>query len=127
MAKRIDTLVLIAITAIMSLFVVSCNEDNESTYVGFEEVYNYPKELKYEYLDYQMELDTLVNKLYTVEQKVTGNVTEYEGNEVIKGNAFEYDLNLEALFDADPKQVYVLNRKILKRLVLHLHKQRKTL
>ncbi len=118
MAKEIKTLVLIAITAIMSVFVVSCDKDNESTYVGFEEVYNYPKERKYEYLDYQMELDTLVNKLYTVEQKVTGHVAEYQGNEMLDGKAFEYDLNLEALFDADPKQVYVLNKENLSNVMV---------
>ncbi len=105
-------LMLVAIVAMV--FCIGCTESSESTFVGFEyEPMNSEQELVYEDVTYGCELDTIVNRLYTVEQYVRGNIVLYEGDKKLRENKFEHSLNLEATFTVEPEQVYVRKKENL--------------
>ena len=103
---------LIAIVAMIGM--VSCTESSESTFVGFEyDPINTEQELVYEGVDYICDLDTVVNRLYAVEQYVRGEAVLYQGDNELRRNKFEHDLNLEANFAAEPELVYVRKKENL--------------
>ena len=108
----IKKVMLIAIAAIMSLGFVSCESYNEPTFVGLQ----YGQTLEYEDLEYELKLDTLVNKLYTVEQKLKGRVVVYDGNQVVNQEELNQDLNLAVGFTSTPNEVYVVNKEDLENI-----------
>ena len=104
--------VIIAIVAMICT--LSCTESSESTFVGFEyDPISPSEELVYEDVTYGCELDTVANRLYTVEQYVRGNVVLYEGDKELRRNKFEHNLNLEATFTVEPELVYVRKKENL--------------
>ena len=87
---------------------VSCTENSESTFIGFEyDPMDPTQRLEYEDVNYACELDTVVNRLYTVDQSVEGNMVIYQGETKLSTKEFDFNLNLEANFEAKPDLVYV--------------------
>lgn len=101
---------------VMSVFLVSC--DN-TTFLGVdEEIKNIPvnpgtEVVKYENMDFTAEFDTILNELYTVEEKVSGEVVTYKGDKEISRKPFAKDLDLNAKFSATPAMVYVPEEDML--------------
>jgi hypothetical protein len=92
----------------------SCENEMESTYVGFRDGIETPDtNLVYDGLDYVAKFDTTVNELFTVEQTLRGNILTCEGEQIIDGDTFSYNLNLNVKFNVEPKQVYVLKKEQL--------------
>lgn len=97
----------------------SCTGD--STFLGLEDSEkgvvqtpdHDPESEAWENLSHSMEFDTLACRLYTVEQKVAGDLVSYEGNEVLGKENFSKDLNLRVDFTILPKMVYVKDENLL--------------
>ena len=113
---RIVKIMLIAV-AVISFS--SCNDEMESTYVGFEDGIETPDtNIVYDGLDYVAKFDTTVNELFTVEQTLRGNILTCEDEQIIQGDTFSYDLYLNVKFSAEPQQVYVLKKEYLSSVAL---------
>jgi hypothetical protein len=105
--------ILFAVLAAM-FGVVSCTENSESTFIGFEyDPMDPTQRLEYEDVNYACELDTMVNKLYTVDQSVRGNMVIYKGETELSAKEFDFNLNLEANFEVTPGLVYVDKKESL--------------
>ncbi len=107
-------IVKITLIAVAVISFSSCNDEMEPTYVGFKDGIETPDtNIVYDGLDYVAKFDTTVNELFTVEQTLRGNILTCEDEQIIQGDTFSYDLNLNVKFSAEPKQVYVLKKEHL--------------
>lgn len=103
----------VVVAMIAAMVMNSCSED--STYLGLETEFKSKSnadsvEISGE--DFVLQLDTTVNNLFTVEQKVSFDRTLISGNEVISSMRLEYDLNCSVETNPQPNH-YVAEEVLL--------------
>lgn len=87
--------------AVFSFAVIGCNEVERTTYLGLESEVKTKLQTGYDNISLVAKFDTTANKLFTIEQNVSGEVVSKEGSEESR-QRFDQDLDLNVLFSSKP-------------------------
>lgn len=111
--KRMRFFAAIAVAAIAAGMVfTSCTKD--STLLGLDSSFTSKSpagEIEVSAEEFVLQLDTTVNKLFTVEQNISFEVNVFEGNELVDNKKLSYDLNCSV--EAEPQADHYVAEEIL--------------
>ena len=111
--KRMRFFAAIAVAAIAAGMVfTSCTKD--STLLGLDSSFTSKSpagEIEVSAEEFVLQLDTTVNKLFTVEQNISFEVNTFEGNELVDSKKLSYDLNCSV--EAEPQADHYVAEEIL--------------
>ena len=110
--RKIRFFAAIAVAAIAAGMMISCTKD--STLLGLDQQFASKSpdgnvEISAE--EFVLQLDTTVNKLFTVEQNISFEVNTFEGNELVDSKKLSYDLNCSV--EAEPQADHYVAEEIL--------------
>ena len=98
--------------AVFSFAVIGCDEVERTTYLGLESEMKTKSQTGYDNISLVAKFDTTANKLFTIEQNVSGEVVSKEGSEESR-QRFDQDLDLNIVFSSKPAKVYVAEKELL--------------
>ena len=96
--------------AAMLVFFVACNKETTSTYLGIDDEV-ITKSTQYENTGLVAKFDTTANRLFTIEQNVSGEIVKRGADE--SRERFDQDLDLNINFSSRPVKVYVAEKELL--------------
>lgn len=103
---------LMAIAVFSFVVIIGCDEMERTTFLGLESEVKTKSQTGYDNISLVAKFDTTANKLFTVEQNVSGEVVSKEGSEVSR-QRFDQDLDLNVVFSSKPAKVYVAEKELL--------------
>ena len=115
MANKFGFAVLVAkIMAIAAacVMVFGCDQLEMSTHLGVESEVTTKGQTGYDNISLVAKFDTTANKLFTVEQNVSGEIVSKQDSEVSR-QRFDQDLDLNIVFSSKPAKVYVAEKELL--------------
>lgn len=114
MAKKLNFTALAKLMAIavFSFAVIGCDEMERTTFLGLESEVKTKSQTGYDNISLVARFDTTANKLFTVEQNVSGEIVTKEGSEETR-KRFDQDLDLNIVFSSKPAKVYVAEKELL--------------
>lgn len=111
---RFFAAIAVAAIAAMSMFSSCSKEEWSTTHLGIDQEFTskHPAgDVEVSAEEFVLQLDTTVNKLFTVEQNISFEINTFEGDELVDSKSLSYDLNCSV--EAEPQADHYVAEEIL--------------